>query len=74
MASSVSDSDIRSSDQRRFLAYGAVAFFLLAVVGIIIGQSFIAVLALLGSFALVLAAAFGRRALPGGNAPTDDED
>src|SRR3954469_3164645 len=62
------------TDQRSLLVGGAAAFFLLAVVSLIIGQSFVAVLAVLGAFALVLAAAFGRRVLPGGARSVDEED
>ena len=74
MASSVSDKSIRAPEQRKLLAGGAAAFFLLAVVAIVIGQSFVGVLALLCSFALVLTAAFGRRVLPGGGRPADEPD
>ena len=74
MATSVSQSKIRTSDQRRLLAGGAAAFFLLAVVSLIIGQSFVAVLALLCAFALVMGAAFGRRIFPGGERPAADAE
>ena len=80
MASSVSDNQPRTIDQRRLLTGGAVAFFVLVVVSLLIGQTFIAVLALLGAFAFVMGAAFGRSALPGGGsggsarADRDDRD
>jgi hypothetical protein len=74
MATSVSQNKVRAPEQRQLLAGGAAAFFVLAVVALIIGQSFVAVLALLCTFGLVLTAAFGRRVLPGGGQRADVDD
>ena len=76
MATSVSRDKVGAPDQRRVLTGGAIAFFLLAVAALVMGNAFVTVLALLCTFALVLGAAFGRRIFPGGgpSAPADDDD